>query len=289
MKTKSRNNLWLLAAFAAPAAHFSGGGWLAAALTALAVLPLSLLPRRWVGMAKPVALAEAVWLGIVAGSLLANSAAYWPSDNDLAVPLTILTLAALTNAAAAPGTGAVVAFCMGLLALPAAVAGVSGLEFRWLRPAMPVWSGGLALAMLLPALPCSASEGKGRGLLTAGVLAVLLSALVQGVVAPEVAISLPDPFYQTARTLGHLEPVVAAGMTLGWYALTTLLLKSGSSIAENAGFRRRTASVLPVGTATASVLFLQQPNAWFVTITSAFFWVLIPFLHKMKLFQKSEK
>ena len=47
--TPKQHTLWLLAAIAAPAAHFSGSGWFVTALTALAVLPLMLLPKSWEG------------------------------------------------------------------------------------------------------------------------------------------------------------------------------------------------------------------------------------------------
>ena len=124
MKPK-QHTLWLLAAMSAPLAHFSGSGWLMTALAASAVLPLTLLPKAWEGMTKPLLLLQLLWLGAVAGALLSGSPAYWPSDNDLAVPLTILVLAALTGAPAAPRIGALLALCMALLTIPAAVSGVA--------------------------------------------------------------------------------------------------------------------------------------------------------------------
>ena len=108
-KNTKPNTHWLLAAFAAPAAHFSGCGWLAAGMATAVILPLSAIPKSWRGLPKLVALAEVLWLGIVAGSLLPESGKYWPSDSSLAVPLTILGLAAFTNAAAAPRVGAMLA------------------------------------------------------------------------------------------------------------------------------------------------------------------------------------
>ena len=107
--TPKQHTLWLLAAIAAPAAHFSGSGWLTAVLAAFIVLPLSLLPKDWSDMHKPLAIIQIGWLGAVAGSLLTESSAYWPSDNHWAVPLTILALAAWTGTAAAPRIGAVIA------------------------------------------------------------------------------------------------------------------------------------------------------------------------------------
>lgn len=285
--TPKQHTFWLLAAIAAPVAHASGCGWLTAGLTALAVLPLSLLPKRWEGMPKPVALAQILWLGIVAGTLLRGSTAYWPSDNRFAVPLTILALAVFTNAAAAPRIGAVLALCMAMLAIPQAVSAAANLKAQWLRPALSPWSPGLAAALLLPALPGVGGKGKGRT--AAGVLTVALAAMVQGVISPQAAAVLPDPFYQTARTLGYLEPVAAVMMTLGWYAMTVWILQSAAQIAKISNLGRLTANILPVWTATGTVFILQQPFEWFLPILSVVFWVLIPFLQKLKNFEKSEK
>ena len=122
-----QSQIWLLAALAAPIAHFSGCGWLTVLITAALVLPLAILEKDW-SFPRPVAFVQILWLGIVAGSLQPGAAACWPSDNSVAVPLTLLTLAALTGAAKAPRIGAVLAFAMGLLALPVALSGAAHLN-----------------------------------------------------------------------------------------------------------------------------------------------------------------
>lgn len=288
-KRENRKDLWLLAAIAAPAAHFSGCGWLAAGLAALVILPLSRIPKDWSELPKPAALLELLWFGIVAGAFLQGSGDYWPSDARNVVPLTILALALMTNAAATPRIGTVLAFCMALLTIPQAASGAAHLKIQWLRPALSVWPAGLTAALLLPSLPAAKGNGSGSTLLTAGALTVLLAALVQGVISAEVAEALPDAFYQTARTLGHLEPVAAVWITLGWYAMASYLLQSGKQIAVSAGVGTVMASVLPVGTAAAVILSKWQPAQPSLSILSAVMWVLIPFLHKMNKREKSEK
>lgn len=288
MKTgNTQKKLWLLAALSAPAAHFSGCGWFTAVLTALAILPLSLLPKKWEGLPKPIALAQILWLGIVAGTLLPAGAACWPSDNDLAVPLTLLALAAWTKTDAAPRIGAVLAFCMALLAIPLGIAAAEELKGAWLRPVPGTWSWGLATALLIPSLPFGAGGRSGRGLAAAGILTVLLAALVQGVLSQEVAFRLEDAFYQTARTLGHLEPIAAAGITLGWYALASALMKSAVETGKNSGILPKTATVLVTGTSAACILFKVQLIGPKLALFSAFFWVLIPFAAKINFFQKT--
>lgn len=284
MKAK-QSNLWLLAALAAPIAHFCGGGWLTALVTAAAILPLSLIGKDWC-FPKPIALAQIIWLGVAAGSLLPASAACWPSDNALAVPLTLLTLAALTGAAKAPRIGAVLAFAMGLLSLPIAASGAANLEIRWLSPTPLTWSPMLALALLLPVLP-AAGVRKGKGVLGVGILATLLAALVQSVLSPDVAAALSDPEYQTARTLGYLEPVAAAALTLGWYAMTTWLFTAAADIAQKSQMGQRLPYVLLWGTAATAVAFKWQPSAPFLMVLSTILWCLIPFFQKMKKVKNS--
>lgn len=284
MKTK-QHTLWLLAALAAPIAHDSGSGWLMSAAAALAVLPLARIPKSWEGLTRGMAIGQILWLGVVAGFLLPGSAVCWPSEQDRAVPLTLLTLAALTKPNRTARVGAVLAFCMALLAIPLAVSGASGVELRWLGPKLKPWPVGLTLVLLLPNLP-SAGEGT-KGIPGTALLTLALSALVQGSISLKVASTTGSPIYETARTLGHLEPVTAAALTLGWYALVSLFLDSAARIAWEGDIRMEVAYVLVWCTAAVFVLFGLQPNAWFVTVLSLFWWVITPFFQKMKKHENS--
>ncbi len=284
-----QHSLWLLAAASAPLAHFSGCGWFPALMAAVVVLPLTLVPKSWEGMSRSLALIQILWLGVVAGTLLKNTAAYWPSDNDLVVPLTLLALAAVTPKRSAPRIGAVLAFCAALLAIPITVTGAAQLEPKWMRWTTGPWSAALSLVLLFPALPAVGEEQKGRRSIWVGLLAVMLALLVQGTISPEVAKSVEDPFYQTARTLGCLEPVASVGMTLGWYAMLIFLLDSAAAITKNNDIGHKTAHVLLAGTATLTLLVKWQPELTFCSVLSAFLWILAPFLTKIKKSKKSEK
>ena len=290
MQNQSKQHtLWLLAAVSAPLAHFSGCGWFSALVAAAAALPLILVPKHWEGMPKALALVQLLWLGAVAGLLLKNSAAYWPSDNDLAVPLVLLALAAATGEKSAPRIGAVLAFCAALLAAPVAVAGAAHLEPDWLKTTQTSWPAALSLVLLFPALPAAGEGKKGRQSIWIALLAVWLALLVQGTISAQVAAGVADPFYQTARTLGYLEPVVAAGMTLGWYAMTSFVLDSGKQIAKSSGIGGRMAFVCLPGTAAAMVLIQWEPRAWLCAVFSAFLWVFLPFLNRKINLKKDEK
>ena len=280
-----QHRYWLLAALSAPLAHFSGSGWLTAALAALTVLPLTLLPRDWSHMGKPLATIQIAWLGAVAGALLSQSAAYWPSDNHWAVPLTILALAAWTGIASAPRIGAVIAFCVALLVIPIATSAATHIELQWLAPTIGEWPWGMTLALLLPNLP--AGEVGGKNNLYSGALAMILSALVQGTISSKVAGLVVAPFYETARTLGYLEPIVASAITLGWYAMTVHILQSARMIAQKSNIDGVWATVLAIGTATIFVMAKRQLHTPFWAVLSAFLWVLNPFLTKIKKVEKT--
>lgn len=284
---KKQSNLWLLAAVAAPIAHFANCGWLAAAMAALTVLPLTLLPKSWEGMPKSVALLESVWLGAVAGILLQNSACCWPSDSSLAVPLTLLALASFTGSAAAPRAGNLMALCMALLAVPLVISGAVHAELNWLRPERAPWPMALTLALLIPNLPAAGERRKGSVLIWIGTLTLALSALIQGTVSQNVASRVPDAFYQTARTLGYLEPVAAAAMTLGWYAMAVYLLQSAAEVTKSAELDPKLAVVLRTGTSALVLLFSWQPQITKIAALSAFFWVLIPFFMFLKKVKNS--
>ena len=288
-KQSKQHTLWLLAAVSAPLAHFSCCGWLTALAAAVVILPLTLIPKSWEGMPRALALIQICWLGAVAGLLIQNSAAYWPSDQAWVVPITLLILAAATSGRSAPRVGALLAFCIGLLALPLAISGAAHVEPQWLEWRTAPWSAALMVVLLLPALPAAGEGAKLRQSIWVSFLAVFPALLVQGTISAEVAAALPDPFYQTARTLGYLEPVAAVGMTLGWYAMAVYLLHSASMIAARGEIGSKTASVLPVGTALAVLLVKWQPSVQICTVLSVLLWVLIPFLIKIKKSKKCEK
>lgn len=278
-----QSQVWLLAALAAPIAHFSGCGWLTVLITAALVMPLAILEKDW-SFPRPVAFVQILWLGIVAGSLLPGAAACWPSDNSLAVPLTLLTLAALTGAAKAPRIGAVLAFAMGLLALPVALSGAAHLKPEWLAPTPFAWNPMLVLVLLLTSLPVA---GKGKGIWYTGVLALAIAVLEQGVLSPYVAASLTDPEYQTARALGYLEPVASAALTMGWFAVASLLFASAADIAKKSGISQRLSYVLVWCTGLPLLIFKWQLPAPFLMGLSAFLWCFTPFFQKLKKVKNS--
>lgn len=290
MEGKSKQHtLWLLAAVSAPLAHYSGCGWGDTLMAVLVTLPLTLIPKCWEGMSRMLALIQIIWLGAVAGILIQNSAVYWPSDQKWVVPMTLLVLAACTAKGSAPRIGAVLAFCIGLLALPVAVTGATCVEPEWLGWTGVSWPAAISLVLLFPALPAAGESRRIRRSIWTGLMAACLSLLVQGTISPQVAASVSDPFFQTVRTLGYLEPIAAAGMTLGWYAMAIYLFQSAVLIGKNGDISAEIAYVLPIGTAIAAMVLKWQLDIQKCLVLSVVLWVLMPFLIKIKKLKKDEK
>ncbi len=269
MSTKS-HTLWLMAALAAPAAHASGCGWFSALLAAAVLLPLTVLPADWENMSRPYGLLQLLWLGLVTGGLLRNAAVYWPSNNDLAVPLTLLVLAGLTDSDAAGRIGTVLAFCLLILAVPVCCSAAG--KLRWIRPSAVRWPMELSVVLLLPALPTGTRRE--RQILPLLALTVGLSLLSQGILSSGVAAALPDGFYQMARTLGHMEPIVSAAMTLSYFAMTCQFVAAGSAIAQSGNLTRWIVPVVAGGCIVAGVEIYH----WVPFAVSLVLWVFLPLM-----------
>lgn len=260
----------------APIAHFSGSGWLTTLIVLAALLPLTLLPKSWSGLPRPVALLQILWLGVLTAQFLPDSALYWPSDNEFVVPLVILALAALTTPKAAPRVTKALTLCTSVLVIPLLIAGESKATLSWLRPLWTGWPWGLVTALLLANLP---TVNKKRSLVP---IVLGISILIQGSMTAAESAELPDALYQTARTLGRMEPIAAAAMTLLWYTMTVAVQQSAVQIAGENELEEKTAYVLHAGTAAILILSRWQLQQHKTAVLSVIFLVLIPFLRKMK-------
>ena len=128
-------------------------------------------------------------------------------------------------------------------------------------------------------LPMASKAGERRIWMT-GAAAVILSVLAQGVIGLKIASSSEDPFYQTVRSMGYLEPIAAVMMTLGWYCTAVFLM-------ENARMFQQNANVFVLSTLATVLLGKVQLHHPIMTILSAFLWVFSPFWTKMKKVEKT--
>lgn len=283
--TPRQMTVWLAAAASAPLAHASGAGWLALALGALTVLPLTLLPSGWDGLGQWVRVVEFAWLSVVTGLLAQNSGVYWPaSQNEEFVPLVLLVLAALTGRFAAPRVGAVIGLCLAVLYVPVFTGGAAQVEPNWLKPVVGKWSGLALVTFLLPALSGvwhTACRDRGRAALACVAVAILFGLLTQGILSPGVAAKLPDAFHQMSRSirigvLSRIEPLTAVAVTLGWYALCSFLLSAAMELAQGFRIQEKTSRLAFVAASSAiALLHVELPGA-LVVVLSLVLWVLVP-------------
>lgn len=297
--TAQQMSVWLLAATSAPLSAASGAGWAAVALAGLAMLPLTCLSGRgWSGIGGATAVVEAIWLSLVAGLMLQNSAVFWPgSRSGWFVPLVLTMLITLTKPEAAPRAGAVVGLCLAALYVPVLVGGAAQTKVEWL-PAHPgSWTQTLLLALLLPSLWGlwrEQTSGVGHTLTATAVLGILFAALVQGILSPAVAQAQPNAFYEASRTLrlgvlSRIEPVAAVATTLGWYALGSLLHSTAVCLAKQGGICTCKAGLgSAMITGSAAIWRISIPGYLTVGV-SLLLWVLVPFLAEKRNFKKSEK
>lgn len=289
-----RLNAWVFAATVPVLIRLlSGSGWVSAGVvTVLAAAAVALVSRRRAEPAKWQCPFLIIYVICLLSSLLSVAAEAWPAGNTGPVVWMILLLLAAWSAQkgplAASAVGAVlfwvVLIAYGLLF----AAGVKDLEAKWL---MPQWKmpQPLALAVLLAAPGSAMLAQQGRSCsLSFKLPAVAITAaavLTVGVLSPGVAAQKADAFYEMSRSVSiigishRLEPLTSAAMTVGWFALMTLLLTQCGVLTEKmfgAGGKAGVwiAPVLAAGLALCGL----HISGWILLAAGTVFWVLLPVL-----------
>lgn len=224
-------------------------------------------------------------------NLLPYTAYSWPGNNDPGVPLIILALAvwsANKGAQAAARVGCVLFWLVLLIYLVVLALGTAQVKPEWLRlrqDGIP-WQG---VTLLL--VPCGAllmtrkTRGWNAKLLLPAVFWIVAAMVVTGVLSASGANNTNDPLYTTVRSLAlrgidqRFEPLLSAGMTVGWFAVITILLSMAAGSAEAV---RPTASHLGLwsagAVATVGVLCNLHISWWIMAILASVFWVAMPLL-----------
>lgn len=229
-------------------------------------------------------------LVVIVGTLLDRAASSWPGDNYPAVPLILLALAAWSTGkgtSAAARVGCVLFWFVLLMYLMVFGAGVGSVRVEWLRPWWGEVEAEVVLLMLVPAISVSLlREGDGWSgrMLLPGAFLVLAAVLVSGVMSPELA---GKGFYEMSRglellgTVSRFEPVISAGMTLGWFSLLTLLLSVCGCLMDR--FRKGSGRVgVYIGAVGSAVWMLCDLHISMVLllVLVSIFWVLMPLLEQ---------
>lgn len=223
-------------------------------------------------------------------------AAFEDETAALAAPA-ILALAALVNRKQAQTAARV----CGVTAL--ILAGLYGLvlwsaagqaESAWLKP----WGGarqtGRVLPMLLALgciryLPGQTQRPQGGALAGLVLLPAVFAAVTAGCLSPQLAQSLPRPFYavsQSLRLFGvmeRFEPLVSSALLMGFFALAALLLAAAEAQLETAmsvSHRPWHAWALAAGAYGLHFLTARLP-AEALALGAAIFWGIIPLLTQL--------
>lgn len=295
--TPRQLKLWLILAATAALLHAGGGGYLATALAAGAILPLCLLfGDGFCRMGKFASFLEWIWAVLILARLLPASGAYWPGQGaELVVPLVLLTMAALTGGKERSArVGSSLFWLAGLMMAAVGLAAVGNLETKWMAPEPGEWSAGLIVTLLLPALTSALlpeGEGKTGTVLWVGVIAVAAAAILQGTLSVSVALAAEAPLYELGRGLGNggFEILVSVAATLGWYGFASFLFEVAAVFAEQWGTETRTGRILTWTAASALIAFGVTPDGRIATGGSLAMWILLPMLHPKNKLKKDEK
>lgn len=271
----------------------AGAGWVTAGITAAISFAAVFAVWKWGKACQNPVIAglQYLFIIVVLWNLLSGAAKCWPGDNDPAVPLILLALAAWSaqkGAAAAASVGCVLFWLVLLIYLAVLAAGTPAIKPAWLVPKAPAdpW---LALTLLL--VPCAVlalrrkeSQWNAR-LLLPGLFLLVGSAITAGILSPELASKLPDSFYTAVRSINLLgtaqrfEPVLSAAMTVGWFAILTVLLTSAASQAEQIKPQWSKPSLWIAYGVTALGALCKLHIPWYIAaILASVFWVVIPLL-----------
>ncbi len=294
----SRMAIWMSIALTAPLAFFVGGtSWLSAGLLALACGVICFLVQKYCTQQSDalVCLLQWLWLGVLMGCLAGYSAQCWDDGRPFpVVPLVLLILAAFGakdgGAKASRVGGVLLWFVVPILGVVVA-AGAPDVQSKWLSPTEGV-PPGLTVTLLLPCL-CAYFPRQNRKLgwissVFGGVFVIALSLVVSGSMSPAVASRSDNAFYEYCKGISlfgiaeRFEALVSCVLTMGWYALFSIVLCAAGHLAESARPGWGSKGVWACAGLSAAVCLTGLPIRPAVMIgISLLLWAAVPMLNSV--------
>lgn len=287
---------WLFVAMTAPMAQNLGGsGWVfvACAGAVCAVLTWGVVGLTTDGDWKPwFCAAQLLWLAVAAGICAGSAADSWPmGDAWPVVPLTMLALAGWSaqNGPLSVSRVAGVLFFLILIGYgPILGAGAGQVEWENLAPywGRPDRTAGFWLLMPAVAafLPWQ-KQGMGKPLAGAVIFGAVAAGITSGVLTQGLTQTLEQPFYEMSRSLRllgvaeRLEALVCALLTVGWFALLSLLLSAGGCLFGKICNGKERLGVWLLTLAAAAVMLCKLHITGVLAVAGAVvFWVFLPVL-----------
>ena len=281
-------NMWLLTAAIPAILSVTGrSGYLGILAGALVCGGVCMAVRVYGSGKVPrwICAAELLWLIVFLGAVAKESGACWEGQ-PIAVPGILLALAALLSCRGSAGASRAGAALLWLV-LPVlgivALAGITNVNPQWIRDEFHAPEGTLLALLLLPCLPVFlpvTEIKKGKWLCwVPALVAVAASLLLEGTEGGPVA---GNGFYEFSKGISLLgiaerfEALVACMLTLGWFALFSMILSavhhlSGQFCAQYAGW-----SVWISAAAAAGLMCILPKEGDWVAIGTLIFWVFLP-------------
>jgi len=294
--TATQWTIWIITALLGPIIFFAKGDWFGTLIVGCVFTALSWVVCRygkhWRG--SVYCIFQIVWISILLSQLLLNSADCWPTAQK-PIPIIPITMLLLAGAAALKGeksaaNGVGVLFWVASVLLGAVIiSGIGDVKLSFLSPTQQLQSNWFILAFLLPA---SVSFIKRENSSVIPFIAVVLIAVsiclwIGGILSAEVAKDIAWPFYEAAKSVQlldiaqRLEALVSVGVTVGYYALFSLLLCEVGSIGKIMGHEL---GAIAASTIISVCLVLSRIRIGLVVIFAAcmIFWVILPLLGTLK-------
>lgn len=289
--------VWLAVAMSAPFAYLAGRQ------SSIAVLGSSALSGvlLWLTQSRPserllrsriLCVIEFIFLAVACAVTANWSAQAWPAAQSYpAVPLLLLALATISGFCgtdkASKGIGILFWICAilygALLILGSRNVQLQYFRLAWETPAPAAW-----FVLLLPCvirfIPGAHIKGRFSPVLVFLIL-IVFGLWTEGNLSTEAAMQVDWPFYRAGESIhlfgiaNRVEAFISVGATVGYYALLSLLIHAGSSLAQRvkSGWGRWGAAAMGLLAASAVLLPLQIP--YFVLAVSAFvLWIALPVL-----------
>lgn len=271
----------------------SGAGWPAAVVIAAVCSGAVYAVTKW-GKSNCVPILmwlQYLYIIVLLAQLLPNAAYSWPGDNYPAVPLILLALAAWSankGAQAAARVGCVLFWLVLGVYLAVLALGTGEVKAQWLRPVQTAtpWQAVTLLLISAGAVLTVGREDKWKvNLLLPAVLWNVAAVVVVGVLSPGRADMLPDPLYTTVQSLRlpgiaqRFEALLSAGMTVGWFALMTVLLSVCAGLVEAVKPNWNRKALWGAALLAGAGVLCNLHISWVIlAVLATVFWVVFPLL-----------
>lgn len=282
---------WLLAAMAAPLTQAASNcSWSAALCVGALCLAICWgLDRFHIGVvqSKLLGAVQWLWMLLVIGEFLHWVMLCWPNHgNYQGAPLILLALAA---ASAAKGkescarSGSILLWIVAFLLGAILVSAVPQIEWNNLGPQWKMQTAYLVVVMLIPAMGIGMGKTKKKSLL---LCAVLVSVVTSGVMSMNLIEQMRAPYYEMSESISFLgigrrfEALTAVGMTLGYYALLSYLLRIMAKAWEMGKSQHRSVWISAVFCALVFISGMRL-NSRLLALGTIAIWVVFPILEKI--------